>query len=46
MFGGFNPMDAFELMDGIGSREVLDFIAENFSEDKLALSVVTPIEEA
>ncbi|MEG2815382.1 MAG: pitrilysin family protein [Oscillospiraceae bacterium] len=42
-FAGFCPLDAFEIISGITSAEVLSFITNNLSPEKLALSVVSPL---
>jgi len=41
-FDGWDPLDAFGLINGIGREELAGFLAENFTGDRLALSVVAP----
>jgi len=41
-FDGWNPLDAFGLINSIGRDELAGFLAENFTENRLALSVVAP----
>lgn len=43
VFGGYSPLDAFELIESVNADEVSRFIAENLTAEKLALSVVNPI---
>lgn len=45
VFAGFCPLDSFQLIKDIGVEEVRSFIAENLTEEKLALSVVSPVSE-
>ena len=41
-FADFCPFDAFEILGEITSDDVVTFIKENLTEEKLALSVITP----
>jgi len=42
-FDGWNPLDVFGLINGIDRDELAGFLAENFTDDRLALSVVAPL---
>lgn len=42
-FSGYCPFDSFELMKTITVKDAQDFIKENLSEKKLALSVINPL---
>ncbi len=42
-FSGYCPFDSFEIMDTITVKDAEDFIKENLSEKKLALSIINPI---
>lgn len=41
-FSGFCPLDAFEVINDISEKDVCDFILENLSEKRLALSIINP----
>lgn len=41
-FGGFMPLDAFEVLGTITAAECRDFIREYFTPERLTLSVITP----
>ncbi|MEA4896044.1 MAG: pitrilysin family protein [Oscillospiraceae bacterium] len=43
-FADYRPLDAFEEINKIALSDVRDFIVENLSPEKLALSVVSPME--
>lgn len=43
VFGGYSPLDGFELIEDISAEDTGRFIAENLTTEKLALSVVNPI---
>lgn len=43
-FNGYCALDAFALLDGIEKDECERFICDNMTEEKLALSVLLPIE--
>ena len=42
-FGGYNYLDAFAMTESITAKELRDFIAEHFSGENFALSVITPV---
>lgn len=42
-FGHYNPLDAFRLIETITLADVLEFIKDSLSPEKLALSVINPI---
>lgn len=41
-FGGFDPLEGFEIMTSITKTDVETFIRENLTAEKLALSVLNP----
>lgn len=41
-FGGYDALDAFELLPQIGADDCAAYIAENLTPERLALSVITP----
>lgn len=43
-FAQYRPLDAFEEINRIGLLDVQNFITENLAPEKLALSVVSPLE--
>ena len=43
-FANYRPLDAFEEINRISLADVQNFIAQNISPEKLALSVVSPVE--
>ena len=43
-FADYRPLDAFEAINRIGLPEVQDFIVKNLTQEKLALSVLSPLE--
>jgi len=43
-FAGYCDLDAFHVLEEITVSEVRDFIAENLAEEKLAMSVVRPLQ--
>ncbi len=43
-FAGYRPLDAFEEIKRIGLPDVQNFITQNLTNEKLALSVVSPLE--
>lgn len=43
-FADYNPLDAFEEINKISHSDVRDFIIEHLSPEKLALSVVSPLD--
>ena len=45
-FEGFDPYGFPEIYDSITQQDLLDFIAENICESRMALSVIRPKEEA
>lgn len=42
-FAGYCPLDGPKLIEELTPREVLDFIQENLTDDKLALSLIDPL---
>lgn len=45
-FASYSPLDAFEEIKQISLKEVQGFITENFAPEKIALSVVSPLEKS
>lgn len=41
-FGGYCPLDAFEVIESLAVADIQDFITETLQSDKLVLSVVEP----
>ncbi len=43
-FADYRPLDAFEEINKIGLSDIQSFVIENLTSEKLALSVITPLE--
>ena len=43
MFSGYDPMMSVQCLDSVMLGDCLDFIKENLSDDRLAMSVINPI---
>ncbi len=44
-FGGYNCLSSFEMVEDIGAEDILEFITEVFSPERLALGVIMPAAE-
>jgi len=42
-FGGYDCLDSFAVSESITAEELREFIRENLAEERLAMSVITPI---
>ena len=43
MFSGYDPMISAQCLDSVMPGDCLDFIKENLSDDRLAMSVINPV---
>jgi len=43
VFGGYCSLDSFRILEGISIEECEQFLCDSLSEDKLAMSVISPV---